>query len=72
MKCGPWAKNRTASATSSGSRCAASASFGEMFVGGIDFAIHNHAGATQLTLISGAKALAIVWVSICSAAFEVQ
>ena len=29
-------------------------------------------GATQLTLTSGAQALAMVWESMCSAAFEVQ
>jgi len=74
MKCGPAAKKSTAWATSSTlplhcigvlrAKCAACD--GSLSSSAI------HPGATQLTLTSGAKALAIACVSECSAAFDAQ
>ena len=73
MKWGPVAKNRTAAATS----CAVPLRFmgvrraNDSYPGPTS-PLTIIPGATQFTLISGAKALDMVRVSMCRAALDVQ
>ena len=73
MKCGPVAKNKAAAATS----CAVPLRCMGVLWAKCSYAAFTSPctiipGAMQLTLISGAQALAMVCESICKAALEVQ